>query len=206
MKRKIMLSSLTIAAAALAVGSGTFAAYHDDETAQDVTVTAGTMDLVVGGDALAVDFSASNAKPGDTFNPNEGYTLTNDGTVDGILHVYLVKDADDENGIGEPETEDGDATADDGELDQYLRVTVDGNGFGGTSILPGLESVNVGERLEISDLIWGSPTHPIQLAAGEQFPAAPFELWFGWSVDPAADDTIQSDSLGFHLEFELDQA
>lgn len=206
MKRKIMLSSLTIAAAALAVGGGTFAAYHDDERAQDVTVTAGTMDLVVGGDALPIDFSASNAKPGDSFVPNEGYTLTNTGTVDGKLHVYLVKDADRELGIGEPEAEDGDVTSPDGELDQYLAITVDGNSFGGTSILPGLETVNVGQRVEITNLIWEGMPGPIMLPAGDDYPGAPFELWFGWTVDPAANDTIQSDSLSFHLEFELDQA
>lgn len=207
MKRKILLSSLAIAAAATAVGGGTLAAFHDDERAQDISVTAGTMDLEVGGNALAVDFDATNVKPGDAHAPSDGYKLTNTGTIDGTLRVFLVKDADDENGIGEPEAEDGDVTAADGELDDQLKIQVDGNTFGASSILPGLETVSVGGRVDITSMIWGGSPGPILLAAnGGEYPADPYELWLGWTVEAGADDTIQSDSLGFHLEFELDQA
>lgn len=208
MKRKLLWSSLAIAAAATLVGTGTFATFVDTDEAPTVNIETGTLQLEVGGAAATVDYSFDNAFPGQVIAPAKGYVLTNTGSLDGELHVYLVKDADGENGMADPESDLPDTDLTGGELDDFLGVTVDGNtfGYGGapaTAVL-GLNTVPVGGSIDITGWIWGP--NPKPLAAGERYPAAPFELWFGWKIDPAATNVIQSDTLAFHLEFVLEQA
>ena len=205
MSRKLLLSGIAIAATAALLGAGTLALYSDSEQSATATVTAGTLNLEVGGSAAGTDYSVSNAYPGYDTGTAHGYVLTNSGTLPGVLHVYLVKDSDLENSLVEPETDVPDLSSS-GEIDNYLSINVDGNsfGYGGTVPWIGLETAAIGTRVEITSMIWGSPT--ITIPAGGQYPAPGFELWFGWKISPDADNGIMSDTLGFHLEFTLAQA
>lgn len=204
MSRKLLLSSIAVAATAALLGAGVYATYSDTEQSAPATITAGTLDLEVGGTATSNDYSVSNAYPGYDTGTTHGYVLTNTGTLPGVLHVYLVKDVDNENSLVEPETDVTDLGLG-GEIDHFLSITVDGNsfGYGGTTPWIGLETAAIGERVEITSMIWGAPT--ITIPAGGQYPAPGFELWFGWKISPDADNGIMSDTLGFHVEFELDQ-
>jgi predicted ribosomally synthesized peptide with SipW-like signal peptide len=204
MSRKLLLSSISIAATAALLGAGVFAKYSDTEQSATATVTAGSLNLVVGGSAASTDFSVSNAYPGYDTGTAFGYVLSNTGTLPGVLHVYLVKDSDQENSLVEPETDVPDLGPT-GEIDNFLSINVDGNsfGYGGTVPWIGLETAAIGQRVDITSMIWGGPA--ITIPAGGQYPAAPFELWFGWKISPDAGNGIMSDSLGFHLEFTLDQ-
>jgi hypothetical protein len=205
MSRKLLLSSISIAATAALLGAGVAAKYIDRETAAPVTVTAGTINLEVGGSATTTAYSVDNAYPGYSTGTGHGFVLSNTGTLPGVLHVYLVKDFDAENSLVEPETDSPDIDPASGEIDNYLKVNVDGNsfGYGGTVPWLGLATALPGNPVEITSLIWGAPT--IVIPAGGQYPTPGFELWFGWEISADATNAIMSDSLGFHLEFTLEQ-
>jgi predicted ribosomally synthesized peptide with SipW-like signal peptide len=210
MKKQLLIAGIALtSAAALAVGGGTFASFVDNEVSQNTEVIAGTLDLVVGGTALSEIYNASNAAPGDSDLPGKGYVLTNSGTLPGKLRVNLVKDADAENTCTEPEGVAEPTCAGDtnGELDNWMKVQVDGNsfGFGGTTPWLGLANAPVGGSVDITSMIWGGTPGPITIAAGGQYPTPGFELLFGWGISGSATNVIQSDSLAFHLEFILEQ-
>jgi hypothetical protein len=204
MSRKLLLSSISIAATAALLGAGAFAMYSDSERSATATVTAGTLNLEVGGSAATTSYDVSNAYPGYSTGTSHGFVLSNTGSLPGQLHVFLVKDADDENSLVEPETDISDPGLG-GEIDNFLNVNVDGNsfGYGGTVPWLGLSTVAIGVPVEITGLIWGGPA--IIIPAGGQYPASPFELWFGYSISPDATNVIMTDSLAFHLEFTLVQ-
>lgn len=204
MSRKLLLSSIAIAATATLLGVGTYAKYSDTETSATASVTAGTLNLEVGGSAASTDYSVDNAYPGYSTGTGHGFVLMNTGSLPGVLHVFIVKDSDDENSLVEPETDVTDPGLG-GEIDNYLNINVDGNsfGYGGTVPWLGLQTAAVGVPVEITSLIWGGPS--ITIPAGGQYPAGPAELWFGWTISPDATNVIMTDSLSFHLMFTLEQ-
>ncbi len=207
MSRKLLLSSITIAAAASLLGAGIYARYSDTETSADVLVTAGSINLEVGGTAASTDYSVDNAYPGYETGTGHGFVLMNTGTLPGELHVFLVKDVDNENSLVEPETDSPDLDGVGGEIDSFLNVNVDGNSFGYDGTVPwlGLAGATIGTPVEITSLIWGGNPGPIIIPAGGQYPDSPFELWFGWSISEDATNAIMTDTLGFHVEFVLEQ-
>ena len=204
MSRKLLLSSISIVATAALLSAGAIAMYSDTEKSATATVTAGTLNLEVGGTAVSESYTVTNAYPGYDTGTSHGFVLSNTGSLPGELHVFLVKDADDENSLVEPETDISDPGLG-GEIDKFLKVTVDGNsfGYGGTVPWTGLETAAIGVPVEITSLIWGGPS--ITIPAGGQYPASPFELWYGWKISPDATNVIMTDSLAFHLEFTLVQ-
>jgi predicted ribosomally synthesized peptide with SipW-like signal peptide len=203
MSRKLLLSSISIAAAASLIGVGAYAKYSDKEVGGPVSVTAGTLNLEVGGSAVGHNFDVTNAYPGFQSPGLFGYVLKNTGTIDGQLHVFLVKDSDAENSMVEPETDAPDIDPASGEIDNYLNVTVDGNsfGYGGTVPWMGLATMLPGNPVDVTGMIWGGPS--ITIPAGGQYPGV--ELWFGYAISPDATNAIMTDTLGFHLEFTLEQ-
>lgn len=204
MRRKLLLSTISIAATASLLGVGAFAKWSDSETSHNVSVVAGTLDLEVGGSAATTTYDNNNVYPGFTTGTGHGFTLKNTGSVDGKLHVFLVKDYDNENGFAEPENDAPDIDPTSGELDNFMNINVDGNsfGYGGTVPWMGMATMLPGNPVEITSLIWGGPT--ITIPAGGQYPGV--ELWFGYEVSTDATNAIMTDSLGFHLLFTLEQA
>lgn len=82
-KAGIIVGIVALVVAAAAIGAGTYAAFTDTETGPGGTITAGTLDLTVGGTGNTELFSASNIAPG--FSQEVTITLNNDGSIPGIL-------------------------------------------------------------------------------------------------------------------------
>lgn len=82
-RRRVLGGMATIGAASAAAGAGTMALFSDTETNSGNTVSAGTLDLTLGGTSSAA-ISAGPVAPGATV-PSSPATidLTNDGTLDG---------------------------------------------------------------------------------------------------------------------------
>lgn len=93
-------------------GIGTYAYFSDTETSTGNTFAAGSLDLTVNGqdDPIGMKFSASNMVPGQTYNGGI-ITLTNVGTIPGVLSVKVSNPASNENGEIEPELSSGDIVA-----------------------------------------------------------------------------------------------
>ncbi|GAA3246429.1 hypothetical protein GCM10017691_54510 [Pseudonocardia petroleophila] len=149
-----------VAAAAIALGAGTYAAFSDTEQAPNATFAAGTLNLTVGAPTPATPVVISNLKPGDL--QNFSIEVDNTGTVDGNLTAsYTVSGT--ENGCAEPET-DAERPCDDGsELLEQLIFVYQGSDAGpvtaaqNTSIplgaLPAVDApktINFGVRLPAS--------------------------------------------------------
>jgi spore coat-associated protein N len=77
-----------VAAAALALSAGTYAAFFDEEAGPTGTLAAGTLDLVVGGTATTTLFEAGNIQPGYTA-PSRTFTIQNKGNLDGKLDAIV---------------------------------------------------------------------------------------------------------------------
>ena len=132
MKRKILLSTLAIATAATAVGGGTFASFHDNESTAAEPASHRWHDGPPGRRHRTRRTSRSRERRARQHErPGQGYRSQNTGTITASSTCSSCWIADDENSLGEPEIEDGDtAAATIGELDNNLNITVDGNTFG----------------------------------------------------------------------------
>ncbi len=64
MSRKLLLSSIAIAATATMLGVGTYATFSDQETSATATVTAGTLNLEVGGNRRCQQLPSHQRVPG----------------------------------------------------------------------------------------------------------------------------------------------
>ena len=103
LNKKMLLSLLIIGVVSVSAGAGTWAYFSDTETSTDNTFTAGTLDLLVNGmDTPLAHFDESNLYPG--WTDSEPVTVTNAGSIDGVLSMEVINLADDEN--LNPESED----------------------------------------------------------------------------------------------------
>ncbi len=176
------IGGVSVVAAALAITAGTYALFTDEETG-GVTATAGTMDLVVTGLPEDGRFTVANVAPGDSFGP-ETIVFTNEGSVDGKLALSIAKTTDQEGDVLEPELDLND-TAETGELDEVLRVTV--NSDYGT------------HTFKLNDLS-GPYVLPNTLVAGGST-----DITVTMFVPEEAGSKIQSDAAGFTVTGELTQ-
>lgn len=128
--KKIMFSLLAIVTVASVAGVGSYALWTDVESSEDNTISADHMDLLLASASIDVD----NVVPGDN-DVSDTIALTNDSnTVIGQLTVSVdATYGDNENGCVEAEFNEGadgtcpllpDTGAGQGELDEYLDVTV----------------------------------------------------------------------------------
>lgn len=126
MKKWFPILGSLVAIAAL-VGIGAFGVFSDTETAVDNTFTAGTLDLTVnGGDTpITMAFTTDNMSPGNTYDGG-CVTLHNEGTIDGVLGVEVANLVSNENGLIEPEIDDGDSDGVEVDPDGYHGNTGDG--------------------------------------------------------------------------------
>ena len=201
MSRKLLLSSIAIAATATLLGVGTYAKYSDKETGAFHTVTAGTMDLQLtkaGSDPeWILPFTMVDAKPGD--HGHKMISFHNAGTVDGKLFVKVVMDSNEENGIIEPETEAGDVTGavGQGELGGAMTLSVDGIAAMQGQTLTALDAVAAPGAIWDSAGPWPDHIWP----AGHDGSVS-----IDWSIPSTVGSEIMTDSVSFHLEFTLLQA
>ncbi len=105
---KILLSLAIIGIVGSTAVGLTTAYFSDTETSIGNTFTAGTLDLKVNGGDVFVPYSVSNLKPGDS-KGTDTYTITNTGSLPGLLSFKVTNVTTNENGVAEPETSAGDA-------------------------------------------------------------------------------------------------
>ncbi|MBW0117376.1 TasA family protein [Pseudonocardia abyssalis] len=76
-----------VAAAAIALGAGTYAAFTDTEAGPGGTLAAGTLnlDVTTNGSSTIELFSADNIAPG-YVSPARTFTIKNSGTINGVLN------------------------------------------------------------------------------------------------------------------------
>lgn len=193
MSRKLLLSSIAIAATATLLGVGTFAKYSDSETASTHSVAAGTLDLLINPDTGPeyVPFSVTNAKPGDVSEVKMIH-FTNVGSLPGKFFVKVVMDSNDENGINEPEAKAGDTTDGllGGELAANMLVTIDGIGAMQQQPLTVLGAAPA--------TLWPYDGGILGAGVGHWVSVS-------WSIPDTVGNKIQSDTVSFHLVFSLEQ-
>jgi predicted ribosomally synthesized peptide with SipW-like signal peptide len=204
MSRKLLLSSIAIAATATLLGVGTFAKFSDQETSATHSVKAGTLDLRILNSDIPGDgqypgeygtFAVTNAKPGDS--GHRQIHFQNEGNVDGQLYVKVVLDSNDENGIVEPET--GDPTAGVGELAGVMNMSIDGIGVLQHGTLASYSAMVFPDSAPGALWTPDSPRVGVQAGTGGY-------LAIDWSIPATVGNEIMSDSVTFHIELNLLQA
>lgn len=198
---RVAKSLLTIVAvAAIAVGA-TGAYYSDSETSTGNSITAGTLDLQVGGqdDPNVANITLTNVKPSApwTTQLGQGFTLTNVGSVGGTVTATVKNLVNYENSCIEPEVSAGDVTcgAAEGELGSLLVHTgwalnqAPWGGFG-----PAFANLDAANGVAVTDV-------NLHLNPGESK-----SYYFNNYWDTSASDNLaQGDSVSYDVEFVLNQ-
>lgn len=199
--KKILFSLVMVLALGFIVSRATAAWFSDMETSTGNTITAGTLDLKVGGqdDPTVAHITLTNIKPADpwTTQRGQGFHLTNAGTVAGSVTATVKNLVDNENGCIEPETSAGDVTcgATQGELSGLLIHTqwlLNQAPWG--AIAPGFASLQASAGVPVT----GANFH---LNPGESK-----DVYFQLYWDTSANDNLaQSDGVAYDVEFVLNQ-
>lgn len=208
-KRKLVLPALVVAAGAALLGSGTFASFTDAENSPVQSVAAGSLDVEwvdtgLSNSAIGFPLNVSNQQPGAT-EPTRQLHLKNVGTLPAQVTLYVkkTKDVEDADGAGplpacpEPEAlAEGGNCGTDGELDQKIKVNLDGFvGAGDT-----LASLAVGEM--------GQVNGPSQSGADSVFTLQPGQdKWIAvdYEIPLSAGNEIMTDGLGFEVHVRAEQ-
>ena len=119
---------LTIAALLVMamVGGGTWAYFSDTETSGANVLSAGTLDLTLGG--ATAPFSIAGMKPGDSGDPEVSWTLTQSGSLSGNLTIAMGTVTNNENTIWDPESDQSDSTDDPKQAGTCVTATTDKQG------------------------------------------------------------------------------
>lgn len=136
-RRKVLASTALVGAAGATAGAGTWAFFSDEETAEDNTISAGTIDLDVNeGDGFS--YTWENAAPGDEYE-DIPLTLNNSGSIDA---EELVIETETEGDTELAEYIDLEVMYDDNTLDEQTlaefadgEVTLGGIDAGGSATL-----------------------------------------------------------------------
>ena len=104
MKKKILISVITIAVVGTLIGGGIYAYFSDVETSTGNTFTAGTLDLEVDTENpwTSTPITVPGMEPGATASPVD-ITCENVGTLTGDLYMKLTGVTDTGGTINEPE-------------------------------------------------------------------------------------------------------
>lgn len=135
------MSIMTIAFVLAVVAGGTLALFADTESSIGNTFTSGTLDLRVDNEngPLGAKFSTSNMVPGEKYHAGT-VTLSNAGTVDGILTLMIDNPVSHENGILDAEADDGDLVDQEIDPSGYNANTGDGELWDQTTLRICLET------------------------------------------------------------------
>ena len=201
--KRIFVLLLTHGLLVAMVGAGFAAYFYDVENINKNSFAAGTLDLAINlnGEVVA-PITFSNIAPGDGYlgsddvlgpekagNMCKVYTLTNTGSLPGVLSAKIVNVKNADNGCTEPEAAEGDKSCgynSGGELGEYLWTRIRaGKGFG--------KRLNDWNGKDIG--WWDNPLGP-----GE---SRTITICSG--VKETVGNIIQSDSVSFDIVFRLDQ-
>jgi len=194
--KKIFFSLAVIVMASLMGVTATQAYFSDIETSTGNSFAAGSLDLTIDGvNTNIVKFNNVNMAPGN--QPNSGWVLANAGSLNGFLDISEITVVSHENVIVEPESEAGDVTADVGELQNVLNLTLfldlDKNGWIGT-----------GETIIFDGKVG---TLPADIDLSRSLPVGGdlrIGAIFNWWSTPD-DNKAMTDSFDLGLKFELGQ-
>lgn len=140
-RRRVLGGLATIGAASAGAGAGTMALFSDEETNEDNTVSAGTLNLELGGVSSAA-ITASAVAPGDAVPASPAtIDLTNAGSVAGDeieVGASITGEADDSGS-----TDDGtNRSANDVARRLFVtQLTISGSGLGGNGLGYGLNKL-----------------------------------------------------------------
>jgi len=204
--KKIINAFSFIAIIAGVVLGATGAYFTDTETSPTNVFATGTLDLTTDGPNTTLPIQVTNIKPGDFGSGT--IRLKNVGTITGdIIATTINKTDDKENDCNPPEaladTTCGNPGAGEGELDDYLKLTIwaDTNGNG---ILDGAETYFASSSQSLSSLsgITFLPSAEVSLSANQTV-----DIKVKWEADPAhlGGNIFQSDSTSFSLTFDFKQ-
>ncbi|MBU4360847.1 M73 family metallopeptidase [Patescibacteria group bacterium] len=212
--KKIILSLSIIASVAVIVVGASGAYFSDTETSENNTFSAGTMDLDINGDDIAVQtITLTNKAPGDSDSASE--TLKNSGSLDAELDITMgtvsnYACTDSANGGANDGTEYCDATAGslgaNAQMALYIDVDKDGVYDDGTDI--GLKSdgniYTTGALIydildNYSAKIWNPAV--VTMATNDEY-----GFIINWQIPTGTGNEIQGDALKFDITFTLEQA
>lgn len=232
---KVWYSLLVVGLIGIGLGAGTLAYFSDVEAAPG-TFTAGSLDLKVDlnstywkwdGNVYHHNFSEKDLGECDYFWQLDDVKPGDSGEMTVSLHLYdnpgylwfaVEVTNDDDNGITEPENEAGDQTdgAGNGELDEYIYVTIwrdddcdnvldtecpicDENGYY-------VYTENVIWSGYLKDISDGSFNLSQYLEDGYMHNCTTYCFGISWSWEPTdTDNMAQSDSWGANLKFAVTQ-
>lgn len=195
------MSLLTIVLVSVVAVGATRAWFSDTETSVGNTITAGTLDLKVGGqdDPAVAHITQTNIKPAApwTTQRGQGFSIKNEGSVPGTVTATVKNLVDYENDCEEPEANAGDVTcgATEGELSGFLIHTqwlLNQAPWG--AIAPGFASLQASAGVPVT----GANFH---LDPGETKNVY-FQLY--WDTSPT-DNLGQGDGVSYDVEFVLNQ-
>lgn len=208
MKRRIFLSLMVIAIAAALVAGATIAYFSDVESANG-TLTAGTLDLRVNDkDGNVALFNLDNIYPG--YSTSGYITLSNVGSLSGILKITSVSVENKENGLTEPEIEAGDKSDKEGELGDLVKIKLTLQNNGPFS----LESPEATEGVDLSGGSFGfyydgtinglkNLSRDITTLNAKSSVKIKYEIT--WPDGGQNDNKAQGDSCSFTINFSLKQ-
>jgi spore coat-associated protein N len=184
------------------VGGGTWAYFSDTETSQNNSLTAGTLDLTIGGGNTAVTtFSATAVKPGDSGTGSS--VLANTGSMNGTLGITFSAISNTSGGTAEFNNGTGDLGANT-EMAVYIDVDQSGAFNAGDIGLKadGTTYTSVGGLQYASIDSYGGKSYAavetLANGAADSFAVA-------WNVPTTAGNSIQGDAVSFDVTFTLDQ-
>lgn len=196
-RRRLLGSILTLGAAGSATGAGTYATFEDTEQSRGNTVTAGTLDLVLGFGENRKLIDVEGQAPGRS--GARSLLVQNNGSIPATLTFAVESITDAENGIVEPEEEAAGETDDGGELAASLGIKISAAlGFGSD---PDVYFVGSSDSYQtVETLETGPQPGSIRVPAGRGV-----EVETSYRVSETAGDEIQSDSVRLTARFELTQ-
>lgn len=199
--KNIIKSLVVIVAVAAVAGGATYAYFSDSETSAGNTISAGTIDLKVGGqdDPTVAHITQTNIKPAApwTTQRGQGFTIKNEGSIPGTVTATVKNLVDNENDCTEPELDAGDVTcgAAEGELSGLLIHTqwlLNQTPWG--AIAPGFASLKDANGVPVTGV-------KFHLDAGETKNVY-FQLYWDTS---SQDNLAQGDGVSYDVEFVLNQ-
>jgi len=194
--KNILLSLILIVMASSTAIGATQAYFSDVETSRGNTFAAGGLDLTIDGvNTNVVKFTRTGLVPGN--QPRGHWVLANAGSINGYLDIQNVTIVSNENGLTDPEVDAGDVTADIGELQDVLSLTLffdmDKNGWWST-----------GDIMIYDGKVGAMPTSfelDHLMTAGSD---VNIQAIFNWWSTPD-DNKAMTDSFELGLDFELGQ-
>ena len=193
--KKFLFSLMAILLAIGVVGAGAMAIFSDVEKVEVGDISAGTLDLTVGGENPCTEhITISNIAPG--YSELVQLWLANTGSLDGELSVEISTITNNDNGLTEPESV-VDSTAGDGEgeLGEYLKAKAAWYDDPSTTTAFANQILN-----DIGGRTFTTSGNFALLEAGETQ-----SLKMVLELPEGTGNIVQSDSVEFDIIFHLDQ-